>query len=129
NSDFRAGDTLQFRILRTGAADAHGAGTMRLVLPIPDGPAEEREPTQTSAVTQSAAVERVLRWEDGNDRGIAYLVRWHDVPVAVMDELAATSFAPGERIEFSVVQADDASGKHLDFMMFAFPRTSPGSRP
>lgn len=119
-SDYQVGDRLAFRIRRVRLPSAGGVMQLELQKP-PSGPADENARAQTSSVTDTAVVERVLSSQDGADRAVAYLVRWHGVPVAVTDEFATTHFAAGERIKFEVVRENDDAVRRLLFMMWVFP--------
>jgi hypothetical protein len=108
----------------------------RLALPSPDNHKDLQftfdRPAQTTAVSQrsdfkasiareSAPVQAVLATELDGYRAVAYLVNWHNTPVAVIDAFATTHFAAGDRITFSVARSTDSSRKELNFMLFEFP--------
>lgn len=68
----------------------------------------------------SGNFERVLSSQEDATRSVAYLVRWHGVPIAVSDPAGTTHFAPGQRITFRVERAKYAEGKHLQLILGDF---------
>jgi hypothetical protein len=75
-----------------------------------------------STARESAPVQAVLAADVDGYRFVAYLVNWHDAPIAVVDAFASTHFAAGDRISFTVARTATPGLRELNFMLFEFPR-------
>jgi hypothetical protein len=88
------------------------------------GSAAQAPPTANSS-TASVTVEEVLRVEDGGYHSTAYLVRWNNKRVAVIDVLSSTSHQVGDQFQVLALHVAVAGQKILQFT--ALPLGAPNA--
>jgi len=122
-TNYRSGDSVSFWAARFAmpSADYHKDLQFTFDRPPQTSVVNEDSDFQTSIARESATVQRVLAADVDGYRSVAYLVNWHNTPIAVVDAFATTHFAAGERITFTVARTAASGLKELNFMLFDFP--------
>ncbi len=122
SKNYQAGDSVSFWISRSSLPpDNHKLQWFTFDRPAHTTVINQSSDLQTSSARDSAPVQAVLASEVDGYRSVAYLVNWHNTPVAIEDAFATTHFATGDRITFSVARTTTPDVKELNFMLFAFP--------
>jgi hypothetical protein len=123
-TNYRAGDSVSFWASRFAmpSADNHKDLEFTFDRPRQTNVVNERSDFQMSTARESAPVQAVLAADVDGYRFVAYLVNWHDAPIAVVDAFASTHFAAGDRISFTVARTATPGLRELNFMLFEFPR-------
>lgn len=122
-TNYQPGDSVSFWAARFEAPPLNDDKYQRFTFNRPAQTTAVNQPLdlQTSIAMDSAPVQAVLASDVDGYRSVAYLVNWHNTPIAIIDAFATTHFAAGDRITFSVARAAAPNTRELSFMLFAFP--------
>ena len=125
-TNYQPGDSVSFWASRFEAPPPNRDKYQRFTFDRPGQTTVVNQPLdlQTSIAMDSAPVQTVLALGVDGYRSVAYLVNWHNTPIAIIDAFATTHFAAGDRITFSVARVMAPNTRELSFMLFAF-RTHP----
>jgi hypothetical protein len=129
-TNYQPGDTVSFWVSRCELTPPHNHKHQRFAFDRSAETTAVNQPSdlQTSSATDSAPVQGVLAAEVDGYRSVAYLVNWHNTPIAIIDFWATTHFGAGDRITFDVDRTTTPNMKGLGFMLFEFP-TRPCIKP
>jgi hypothetical protein len=122
-TDYQPGDSVSFWVSRFDLLPpgSHKHQWFTFDRPVETTGANQPSDLQTTIAMDSAPVQAVFTSDVDGYRSVAYLVKWHNSPVAIIDAFATTHFAEGDRITFSVARAAAPNTKDLSFMLFELP--------
>jgi hypothetical protein len=130
-TDYRPGDGVSFWVSHCDGAPPYSHKHQQFMFDRSVETTALNQPSdvQTSSAMETAPIQAVLASDVDGYLSVAYLVNWHNTPVAINDFFATTHFAAGDRITFDVVRTTTPNMKDLSFMLFEFATRQSAKQP
>jgi hypothetical protein len=119
-SNFKVGDTIQFMALKLDNSDAHKFSLLNftlLNLSFPASSPHSSSQSGNSYETVKAPVVKIFSAMDGDNKFVAYQVKWKNFDVIVSDPLARSNFKVGDTIQFMALRNGAAGYSTLSFTL------------
>jgi hypothetical protein len=117
-SDFKAGDTIRFLAQKISASGASKFSSLSFTLLSQSFSASHSSKSSGSSYeTVKAPVVKVFSAMDGDNKFVAYLVKWKGFDAIVSDPLARSDFKVGDTVQFMAQKSGGPDYSALDFTL------------